>query len=367
MRVRGQIATVLVLTAALGGGYLGYQHYLAPPQSRGAAERQERTAPLKVEAVVAARKSMARRIEAVGSTRARQSVEIVPMASGRIVAINFTSGQRVKKGDILVKLDDDIENANLVEAEAKFQQAKLAVDRARTLRRENIQTQASLEALLALQAGAEAEVDRSRRKLADRVIAAPFDGMIGLRRVDPGARVNETTVIAMLDDRETIELEFSLPETVFGEARQGLPVVATAAAFPGRHFDGAVSLIDNRIDPVGRAFKLRAELPNPDLLLPAGMFMQLAVELERRDAVTIPEEAVIVEGDQAYVFLIANGKAARREVVLGLREPGIVEVTHGLENGDLVITRGIQRVREGSPVDASEMSPPATASTGDGG
>src|SRR6187200_1892609 len=99
MRVRGQIATVLVLTAALGGGYLGYQHYLAPPQSRGAAERQERTAPIKVEAVVAARKSMARRIEAVGSTRARQSVEIVPMASGRIVAINFTSGQRVKKGD----------------------------------------------------------------------------------------------------------------------------------------------------------------------------------------------------------------------------------------------------------------------------
>ena len=119
---------------------------------------------------------------------------------------------------------------------------------------------------------------------------------------------------------------------------------ATAAAFPGRHFTGTVTLIDNRIDAVGRAFKLRAELPNPDLLLPAGMFMQLAVELERRDAVTIPEEAV-VEGDQAYVFLIANGKATRRDVKLGLREPGIVEITHGLKTGDLVITRGIQARR----------------------
>ena len=164
-------------------------------------------------------------------------------------------------------------------------------------------------------------------------------------------------MIATLDDRDTIELEFSLPETVFGEVRGGLPVDATAAAFLGRHFTGTVTLIDNRIDAVGRAFKLRAELPNPDLLLPAGMFMQLAVELERRDAVTIPEEAVVVEGDQAYVFLIANGKATRRDVKLGLREPGIVEITHGLKTGDLVITRGIQRVREGSPVEASQISP----------
>jgi multidrug efflux pump subunit AcrA (membrane-fusion protein) len=130
MRVAGQIATVLLLTAALGGGYLGYQHYLAPPQPHGPTQGQQRAQPLKVEAVVASQKSMARRIEAVGSTRARQSVEIVPMASGRITAINFTSGQRVARGDVLIKLDDDIERANLVEADAKFKQAKLAVDRA---------------------------------------------------------------------------------------------------------------------------------------------------------------------------------------------------------------------------------------------
>ena len=155
MRVAGQIATVLLLTAALAGGYYGYRHYLVAAQPQDAAGRPERAAPLKVEAMVASQKSMARRIEAVGSTRARQSVEIVPMASGRIAEINFTSGQRVKSGDTLVRLDDDIEQANLVEAQAKFQQAKLAVDRARTLRRENIQTQASLEALLALQQNAE--------------------------------------------------------------------------------------------------------------------------------------------------------------------------------------------------------------------
>ena len=133
MRVAGQIATVLLLTAVLAGGYYGYQHYLVPGQPQDAARGQERAAPLKVEAVVTSQKSMARRIEAVGSTRARQSVEIVPMASGRVAEINFTSGQRVKKGETLVRLDDDIEQANLVEAQAKLQQAKLAVDRANTL------------------------------------------------------------------------------------------------------------------------------------------------------------------------------------------------------------------------------------------
>ena len=317
--------------------------------------------------MLATHKSMARVIEAVGSTRARQSVEIVPLASGRVTEITFTSGERVKRGEVLVRLDDDIERANLVEAQAKFEQARLAVERARRLRRDNIQTQASLEILLAVQAGTTAEVDRSRRKLADRVITAPFDGVIGLRKVDPGARVDDTDVIATLDDRATIELEFSLPEMVFGEVHPQQPVVATAAAFPGRHFNGTIDVIDNRIDPVSRAFKVRALLPNPDLLLPAGMFMQLTVELERRDAVTIPEEAVIVQGDQSYVFLVSDGKAVRRNVKLGLREPGIVEIMNGVAVGDLVVTRGLQRIKEGQPVEASQISPPATALSGSAG
>ena len=132
---------------------------------------------------------------------------------------------------------------------------------------------------------------------------------------------------------------------------------ATAAAFLGRHFTGTVTRSTTASMPWAAPSSCVPSCPIPISLLPAGMFMQLAVELERRDAVTIPEEAVVVEGDQAYVFLIANGKATRRDVKLGLREPGIVEITHGLKTGDLVITRGIQRVREGSPVEASQISP----------
>ena len=180
--------------------------------------------------MVTSQKSMARRIEAVGSTRARQSVEIVPMASGRVAEINFTSGQRVKKGETLVRLDDDIEQANLVEAQAKLQQAKLAVDRANTLRRQNIQTQASLEVLLALQAGAEAEVDRSRRKLADRVIAAPFDGVIGAAASIRGAR--HRCDGDRHPRRSRHDLEFSLPETVFGEVRGGCRWTPPPPRFP---------------------------------------------------------------------------------------------------------------------------------------
>jgi membrane fusion protein (multidrug efflux system) len=181
-------------------------------------------------------------------------------------------------------------------------------------------------------------------------VRAPFAGVVGLRQVDPGARVDENAVLTTLDDRSEMEIEFSLPETLYGQVSTGQAVTATSVGFADRIFEGLVATIDSRIDATSRAFKVRALLPNPDLALPAGMFMHVTVLLESRMAVMIPEEAVIVQGSRTFVYVVADGKANVRNVILGHREVGAVEVVDGLANGEMVVIRGTERLRDNAPV-----------------
>ncbi len=347
-----QLLLVCVVTAVGVGAYAGYEHFRQGEDAGSAAPAAVAEIP-----VVLARAEMretARRVEAVGTTLARSAVAIVALTSGRIEELAFEPGQQVKAGDVLVRLDDDIERADLAEAQATLQESVLALERAQALRQKNAIPVATVEQLVAARAGAQADLDRARRRLADRTVVAPFDGMVGLRQVDLGARVDEETVLTTLDDRSEMEIEFSLPETLYGQVSVGQPVVATSAAFAERSFEGLVATIDSRIDVTSRAFKVRALLPNPDLLLPAGMFMQVAVVLESRLAVMIPEEAVIVQGDRTFVYVVADGKATARDVVIGHREVGAVEVTHGLLEGEAVVIRGTQKLRSGMPVKVLE-------------
>jgi membrane fusion protein, multidrug efflux system len=168
--------------------------------------------------------------------------------------------------------------------------------------------------------------------------------------VDAGARVSDTTVITTLDDLSKIEIEFSVSETLYSRIALGQTVVATAAAYPDRRFEGTVSSIDSRIDPAGRAFKVRATLPNDDLALPAGMYMHVTLQLDARVAVLVPETAIVPVGGKSYVYVISDGVAERREVSLGARQPGTVEVAAGVEAGDTVVVSGTQSLRDGAPV-----------------
>ncbi|MFO1091014.1 MAG: efflux RND transporter periplasmic adaptor subunit [Hyphomicrobiales bacterium] len=365
-----QLGVLVLLALLAAGGYAGYQHQFggaAKPKASavmpgGAGQRAVvETAPARV-------KDLTEKLEAVGTSRAKSSVDIVPLATGRIVELTFESGEKVSNGEILVRLDDDIQRADAMEAEAKKMQADLALSRAQTLGKDNISTRATIEQLQAAAAAAQAELDRARRRLADRVIRAPFAGITGLKQVDVGAQVDDKTVITRLDDVSEVELEFSLPEGTFGEIRKGQEITATAAAFPGRTFTGRITAIDNRIDPVARAFKVRALLPNPDLVLPAGMFMLISVVLDQKPGVVVPEEAVVVTGEQATVFVVKDGKAKQQAVKLGLREPGLVEIVSGVADGDEVVVRGVQRLRDGMAVEARPLDPNATtAKTGSAG
>ena len=351
-----QILLLCLVTAVAGGAYWVWETYIAEQGGADAAQTDatrtgaRRGGAQGVEVAKAVMVDFADRIEAVGTTRARQSVEIVPLASGRVAGISFEAGAAIKAGDVMIRLDDDIERADLVEAEAKLARAASTLARTSALRKKKAVSEAALTKAIAERAIAGAAVGRARRKLADRTVTAPFDGRTGLRQIDIGARVDTDTMITTLDDLSEAEIEFSVPEILFGRLGPGAAVQATAAAFPGQIFEGTVKIVDSRVDPVSRAFRVRAGLPNPDGLLPAGMFMYLEAVTGRRKALVVPEESVIAEGAGAFVYVIIDEKAVRRSVALGQRRVGEVEITAGLVEGEIVATAGTQRLRDGKAV-----------------
>lgn len=344
-----QVVSAAMVLLAVGGGYAAYDQLNANREQPGAGE--ERSAPaVSVETAPAEAQDLSSTMEAVGTSLARQSIKLVALASGRVQEIAFESGQRVAAGDVLLKLDDEIERADFAEAEATLNEATLALERAETLQKQNAVSQAALDEARSRKAVAEAELDRATRRLADRTVRAPFDGIVGLRQVDAGARIDDTTVITTLDDLSEIEIEFAVSETLYGSVALGQSVVATAAAYPDRRFEGSVTSIDSRIDQAGRSFKVRASLPNEDLALPAGMYMHVTLELDSRTAVLVPETAIVPEGGKSFVYVVRDGVAEQREVTVGARRPGTVEIAGGVEAGDIVVVSGTQRLRNGAPV-----------------
>ncbi len=364
----------LVVIAVLGGlAYGGYGYWRDTYRAGAADEAAQRGPnPVTVEVAVAEMRVMQRTVEAVGTTRARRSIEIVPETDGRLVALDIAPGSHVKKGEVLARLDDAIERADLTEAEAVLKEQSDTLDRLRQLRETNAVSLAAVEEAVARRAEAQARVERALRRLEDRVITAPFDGVVGLTGHDVGARVTKGEVLARLDDLSEVEVEFGLPETVFAQVARGQRITAHAAAFPGRSFAGTIAAVDSRIDPVSRSFLTRAVVPNPDNTLPAGMFLSLTLVLDEAERIVVPEEAIVFQAAQTYVFVAEGGTARLRAVTTGQRREGVIAITSGLAVGEAVVVRGLQRVRDGSPLTiitpdrgatAEENAAPAEAPT----
>lgn len=356
MSIIRQITVSLLLLAIAGGGYFLYDHLTTGSAGPGAGRTAQAVG---VEVARATLDLVRDRAEAVGTTLANQAIEVVPLASGRIAEIAFAPGQSVEAGTVLARLDDAIEKADLVEARAMMQEARAALERGRRLRASNNIAEATVVGLEAEAASAQARVDRAARRLEDRLVKAPFDGIVGIRRVDLGARVDTDTVITTLDDRSQMIVEFSLPEIFYGRVQPGLEVEASSASFADRSFAGSITSIDTRIDVAARAFRVRASLPNPDLLLPAGLFVLVDVTLGEREAVVVPEEAVTTEAGRSFVYVAAEGRGLRRGVTLGARTVGTVEIAQGLDAGELVVVRGLQRMRDGIAIDYAVPGEPA--------
>lgn len=352
----------LIILAVLGGlAYGGYGYWHSTRGDIEAAQQNGGPRPVTVELAVAEARLMQRTVEAVGTTRARRSIEIVPETDGRLVALEITPGSRVTKGEVLARLDDDIQRADLTEAKAVLKEQTDTLARLRQLRQTNAVSLAAVEEAVARVAEAQARVERARRRLEDRVIIAPFDGVVGLTGYDIGARVTQGEVLARLDDLSEVEVEFGLPETVFAQVARGLRVTAHAAAFPDRRFTGTIAEVDSRIDPLSRSFLTRARIPNPDSTLPAGMFLSLTLVLDEAERIVVPEEAIVFQAAQTYVFVAEDGTARRRTVTTGQRRDGVIAVTSGLAVGDRIVVRGLGRMRDGVPLNILKRDSNATA------
>jgi membrane fusion protein (multidrug efflux system) len=361
MRLIWQLLTIVGLAAAAGGVWYG------APSLRGdggpqAAAPDRAAKPVNVVASPVVTGPISTVVDAVGTLRANEAVTINSKQTGNIKTIRFEDGQLVERGAVLVELDDAEARAQLAVAEADRRNAQQLLERSRALLTRQAVAEARVDELTAALDRADAATRAARARLQDLVVTAPFAGQTGLRRVSPGALVSNGTAITTLDDIRTVKLDFRVPEAALGSLRQGLTVTAKSPAYPTETFTGAVSAIDTRVDPVTRAVEVVAELPNADLRLKPGMFMNVGLTLSTRpDAVLIVEEALVPLGERQFIFVVADGRAQRRAIAIGPRQSGMVQVLDGVKPGEIVIVRGTQRVRDGAPVKAETPAMPAAA------
>jgi membrane fusion protein (multidrug efflux system) len=317
--------------------------------------------PVPVVVVAAENQPWADSIQALGTARANESVTITAKVTETVVRVNFEDGQEVSAGAVLVDLSGRAETAALAEAQASYDEASRLYERQLELSKQRTVSEAVLDQQRAARDTAKARMEAIRARLGDRVITAPFDGVLGFRAVSPGTLVTPGTVITTLDDLDPIKVDFTLPERFLSALAVDQTINAHTAAWPGADFAGRVTSIDSRIDPVTRAVTVRAEVPNPGRKLKPGMLMTLTVSANEREALVIPEIAVQAVRDRNFVFRAGDdGKAQQVFVTLGARRAGQVEVLDGLTPGDRVITEGLVRVRPGVALRLRDREPQPT-------
>lgn len=316
----------------------------APPGGRPGA------GPVSVLAATVTPRDFNDRFTALGTARAAESIEVTSRISSVVSRIGFAEGEDVATGRLLVELDSKEARADLAVAEASLRQSRSQYERSRQLADTRVISESQLEELEAKMKMDEAQVQAARARLDNSFIRAPFAGSLGLRRVSVGDLVGPDTVITTLDDTRNIRLEFTVPEGFLAEMRTGMQIAASSVVYPGQPFTGSVVSLDSRVDPVTRSVTVIARIPNPDRMLKPGMFLTVELERARRQVLMVPEEALSPRQGKQYVYLVQDGRAVEREVQIGARSPGLVEVRTGLNAGDVIVTEGIQRLRDGVPV-----------------
>lgn len=295
------------------------------------------------------------RVEALGTARANESVNITANVSEKIREIHFEDGQHVKTGEILVVLNQAEEQANLKQAQAVRGERQLALDRLLQLEERKLAATDEIDRTRLELEQAQASITAIKARIGDRVIRAPFDGVVGLRDISVGALVETGDLIATLDDTSRIKLDFSVPAMFLAELKPGLKIRARATALDNREFLGEVKSIDSRVDPVTRSVQVRALLPNPEGNIIPGILMQVDLLRNTRQALVVPEAALLPLANQQYVMVRINkdGKdtVEKRDVQIGIRMPGYVEILTGLSVDEYVVTHGNSKVRAGDSLD----------------
>lgn len=334
----------------LGGMAAFIAYLLLQNQSPEQAPRASNSATL-VKTQTVANSAMVRQVSSLGTALANESVQIVSNASDYVTALNIKEGQRVEKGQVIAQLNDVEEQARVTELSATLQEQKRQLDRVKNLAK----TQATAQSLLDEQQTrvntTQAQLDAVKARLNEMTIKAPFNGVLGLRRVSEGAYLTAGTVLTTLDDLSQIRLEFSVAEYYLAQLKAGMAVHASSVAYPGRAFTGQIKAIDTRLDPVTRSVKVHALVANESLELRPGMLLNVNVILDEVQAMQISEKAIVPLQNKQYVFVVnQDNTVSQTEVKLGQRMPGQVEILSGLQVGDRVVIEGTTKIRSGSVV-----------------
>lgn len=294
---------------------------------------------------------LSERVTAIGSLASNEAIIVRPEVAGRVVEIGFEEGQPVKKGAVLVKLDDSLNQADVDDAQARLELAKRNFARTEELFAGKIATERSRDEARSTLGIGTATVELAKVKLAKMRLVAPFDGIAGLRKVSVGDYVSVGQDLFNLEDITPIKVDFRVPEKFLPALRTGQAIEISVDAYGGRKFQGEVYAIDPRIDQAGRSVVIRARVPNQDELLRPGLFARVTVILElKSSALTVPEQAVYPRGDSQFVFKVVEGKAKEIKVTIGTRRDGRVEIVDGLVLEDMVVTAGHQKIRDGAAV-----------------
>jgi membrane fusion protein (multidrug efflux system) len=294
------------------------------------------------------------RIDAVGVAKAHESVTLTSQTTEIATDILFHSGQHVAKGQVLAQLKTDEQQADVINAQAALNKAKSDNDRWQELAKRGFAPAASVDQYKAAYEQAKAQLRAAQSRLHDRVIRAPFSGTIGLSDAAPGMLITPGTPLATLDDLSAVVVDFDVPERFMASVREGSPISATADALSGRVISGRIARIDTRVKPDTRSVTARAEFANPNAAIKPGMLLKVTVTQGARTALALPEAAVQFETDTPFVFALAqeNGKtvAKLKNVVVGARQDGFIEIVGGLNAGDQVVGDGLNRIQPNQAV-----------------
>ncbi|MEA3587972.1 efflux RND transporter periplasmic adaptor subunit [Pseudidiomarina sp. 1APP75-27a] len=340
--------SLIVALLALAAAYFIFIHEPVIEE-----QRAQEAVPVKVAA--AEIKPFRDIIAAIGTAQANESVVITAQTQEKVVAVHFSDGQTVSAGDLLVELDAREEQARVQELKFRLAEAKRQYQRLQDLARQNAASQQQLETQDVVVKEIVALLEVAETQLAQKRIVAPFDGRLGIRQISVGSLVAPGQEITTLDDITPIKLDFSVPELVFASLAIDQTITALSGAYPGREFQGIIRSIDSRVDPLTRSILVRAEVPNENLLLRPGMLLRVELLRSVDSVMLLPERAVVPMDTRHFVYVVDEDNIAReRQITIGRRQPGVVEILDGLEPGEQIVTEGIVRMRDGIEVTIKE-------------
>ncbi|WP_336365759.1 efflux RND transporter periplasmic adaptor subunit [Marinobacter sp. C2H3] len=353
MRTASRFVIVIVLLGVVLGGIFGYKFYTIKQQMAAMSQPQP---PAIISAVDAQKESWTPSLKSVGSVEAINGVEVANEVAGVIESINFESGDTVKKGDVLVRLNADIDEAALRTRRAEAQLAQQEFKRVSDLLPKRAVSQSQYDEAKANLDAAKARVSEAEATLSKKVIRAPFDGTLGIRMVDQGEYIATGTPIVEINMLDPIYVDYTVSEKNLPDVDTGYPVRATVAAVPNQTFGGKVSAVNTSVNPETRTVRIRATLTNPDLKLRPGMFATVQTQQPRdNEVVTLPRTAVSYNTYGDYVFAVVKDDKGdqivkRRTVTTGETRDGRVAILSGLEAGETVVSKGLLRLRAGQKV-----------------